>query len=112
MSKPWGLENRIDDIKKRVAFIEGIGMDEVIGIARGGVAVETAPALSVFKDDDFAVKTIRVIKDSLDKAADKIAVGGAPVFPLSVDLDEDHVIRGDHSEGTAATSRSGSTDKT
>ena len=43
-----------------------------------------------------------MVEDTLCEAAYEIAVGAAPVFPLSVDFDQDHVICCDQALRTTA----------
>jgi hypothetical protein len=42
-----------------------------------------------------------MVKDSLDEPPDEVAVGTAPVFPLGIHLDQDHISCVDQPGGSA-----------
>src|SRR3990170_865980 len=64
-------KNIVDEIKKALALIIGIGVDSRIGIIRSGIAIEAPPSLTVFEDDHLTPETIGVIKDALNETPDE-----------------------------------------
>jgi hypothetical protein len=96
------VEDRVDDVIEIVAGVVGVGLDAAVRVAVAGVvAVKAAAALPVLENDDLAAEAVGVGQDPLDQAADDVAVGGAPVLPLGVDLDEDDVVGVDEAGGAA-----------
>ena len=78
-----------------MAFIVCIGMDVAVVVRRRGVTIEAASALAVLEDHDFTCEVIRMVQDTLYETAYEIAVGATAVFPLGIDLYQNHVVRCD-----------------
>ncbi len=95
-------EDGVHEIEEAVGPVVGVGLHGGVPLVGGArVAIQAAPALAVFHDHHLAREAVGVIEDPLDQAADDVAVGAAAMLPLGIDLDEDHVIFGDHAPRAA-----------
>ncbi|MGD0804679.1 MAG: hypothetical protein ABSA11_11480 [Candidatus Bathyarchaeia archaeon] len=57
---------------------------------RGG-AFQAPAALPVLDEDYLAFEAVGVLQDPLDESPGDVSVCAAPVLPLRVDLQEDHI---------------------
>jgi len=104
---PGIVEYPVDEVEEGMALVHGVGSDLAVPVP-GNIAGEAAPPLAIVKDHDFAPEAVRMSEDSVDQAADDVAVRAASALPLGVDLDQDHVVGGDesHRPGRRSLSRS------
>jgi hypothetical protein len=89
-------EKIVNEKKKTLILIIGIGVDTCIRIIRFSITIQTSPSLTVFENDYLPPETIGMIQEALDQAPDEIAVGAPTVFPLGIHLDQNDIVGSDH----------------
>ena len=75
-------------------FVLRVGVHGGVGIALSPhhIAVHTPTPLSVVHQHDLSLESLRMVENPLDQSPYHIRVGASPILPLSVDLEQDHIV--------------------